>query len=90
MIITKDNSNSQSSKQKITIKPRWNVNCKLVLETPKPMKKYKIQRKRTISDRELIKIFHDDIIIPKMMDSKNNESLGNFIKKLSEITRKFL
>ena len=51
---------------------------------------YKIQRKRTITDRELIKIFHDDIIIPKMMDSKNNESLGNFIKKLSEITRKFL
>ena len=50
----------------------------------------KIQRKRTITDRELIKIFHDDIIIPKMMDSKNNESLGNFIKKLSEITRKFL
>ena len=50
----------------------------------------KIQNKRLISDRELIKIFEDDIIIPKMMDSKNNDSLGNFIKKLSQFTRKFL
>jgi len=38
----------------------------------------------------LIKNFHDDVIIPKMMDSKNNELLGNFIKKLSQFTRKFL
>ena len=49
-----------------------------------------IQNKRLISDRELIEIFDDDIIIPKMMDSKNNNSLGNFIKKLSQFTRKFL
>jgi hypothetical protein len=50
----------------------------------------KIQNKRKISDRELIKIFEDDITIPKMMDSKNNNSLGNLIKKLSQFTRKFL
>ena len=50
----------------------------------------KIQNKRTISDRELIKIFEDDITIPKMMDSKNNNSLGNLIKNLSQFTRKFL
>ena len=49
-----------------------------------------IQNKRVISDRELIKNFDDNIIIPKMMDSKNNDSLGNFIKKLSQLTRKFL
>ena len=50
----------------------------------------KIQNKRKISDRELIKIFEDDITIPKMMDSKNNNSLGNLIKNLSQFTRKFL
>ena len=50
----------------------------------------KIQNKRLISDSELIKNFDDNIIIPKMMDSKNNDSLGNFIKKLSQFTRKFL
>ena len=50
----------------------------------------KIQNKRKISDRELIKIFDDNIIIPKMMDSKNNNSLGNLIKNLSQFTRKFL
>jgi len=49
-----------------------------------------IQKRRVISDKELIKNFHDDVIIPKMMDSKNNELLGNFIKKLSQFTRKFL
>tara|TARA_B100000029_G_C16880672_1_gene706616 strand:- start:184 stop:468 length:285 start_codon:yes stop_codon:yes gene_type:complete len=49
-----------------------------------------IQKRRKIADRELIKNFHDDVIIPKMMDSKNNELLGNFIKKLSQFTRKFL
>jgi len=48
----------------------------------------KIQNKRLISDSELIKNFDDDIIIPKMMDSKKNDSLGNFIKKLSQFTRK--
>ena len=50
----------------------------------------KIQNKRLISDSELIKNFDDNIIIPKMMDSKNNDSLGNFIKILSQFTRKFL
>tara|TARA_B100000029_G_scaffold225061_1_gene222878 strand:- start:184 stop:1227 length:1044 start_codon:yes stop_codon:yes gene_type:complete len=49
-----------------------------------------IQKKRLVSDKELIKKFHDEIIIPKMMDGKNNESLGNFIKKLSQFTRKFI
>jgi len=49
-----------------------------------------IQNKRLISDRELIEIFDDNIVIPKMMDSKNNDSLGNFIKKLSQLARKFL
>jgi len=50
----------------------------------------KIQNKRLISDSEIIKKFDDNIIIPKMMDSKNNDSLGNFIKNLSQFTRKFL
>ncbi|MCH2542597.1 MAG: glycosyltransferase family 2 protein [Alphaproteobacteria bacterium] len=50
----------------------------------------KIQNKRLISDSELIKNFDDNIIIPKMMDSKNNDSLGNFIKILSQFARKFL
>ena len=50
----------------------------------------KIQNKRLISDSELIKNFDDNIIIPKMMDSKNNNSLGNLIKNLSQFTRKFL
>ena len=49
-----------------------------------------IQNKRLVSDRELIKIFEDDIAIPKMMDSENNNGLGNFIKNLSQFTRKFL
>ncbi len=49
-----------------------------------------IQNKRLISDRELIETFDDNIVIPKMMDSKNNDSLGDFIKKLSRLTRKFL
>ena len=49
-----------------------------------------IQNKRLVSDRELIKIFEDDITIPKMMDSEYNNGLGNFIKNLSQFTRKFL
>ena len=50
----------------------------------------KIQNKRLISDSELIKNFDDDIIIPKMMDSKKNDSLGNFIRKMSQFTRKIV
>ena len=50
----------------------------------------KIQNKRLISDSELIKNFDDNIIIPKMMDSEKNDSLGNFIRKLSQFTRKFV
>tara|TARA_B100001146_G_scaffold121513_1_gene106704 strand:- start:153 stop:437 length:285 start_codon:yes stop_codon:yes gene_type:complete len=54
-------------------------------------KKYKkIQSERTISDKKLIKTFEDGILIPKIMDSQNNDFFGSFIKNLSSFSRRFL
>jgi len=66
------------------------INAALLAVSILSVRYKKIQNKRLISDSELIKNFDDSIIIPKMMDSKNNDSLGNFIKILSQFTRKFL
>ena len=55
-------------------------------------KKYKkIQSTRTLSDREILNIFQDEIQVPKWVASEeNNESFNNFLNKLSKISRDFL
>lgn len=49
----------------------------------------KIQRERKIPDREVIKNFSDDILVPKeVADKKSNHLFNNFIRDLSRMTRK--
>lgn len=49
----------------------------------------KIQRERKISDREVIKTFSNDILVPKeVADKKSNHLFNNFIRDLSRMTRK--
>ena len=49
----------------------------------------KIQSGRTVSDKEIIKNFSDDLAVPKeVADKKSNQLFNNFIKDLSKITKK--
>jgi hypothetical protein len=53
-------------------------------------KRYKkIQNERKISDKEIIKNFSDDLVVPKeVADKKSNQLFNNFIRDLSRITKK--
>ena len=50
----------------------------------------KIQNERIVSDKKLIKMFEDQILVPKIMDDHKNDFFGNFIKDLSRLSRRFL
>ncbi len=50
----------------------------------------KIQNERIVSDKKLIKMFEDQILVPKIMDDQKNDFFGNFIKDLSRLSRRFL
>ena len=51
----------------------------------------KIQSSRTLSDKEILNIFQDQIQVPKWVASQeNSEFFNNFLNKLSKITRNFL
>ena len=50
----------------------------------------KIQNERIVSDKKLIKMFEDQILVPKIMDDQKNDLFGNFIKDLSRLSRRFL
>ena len=51
----------------------------------------KIQSSRTLSDKEILNIFQDQIQVPKWVASQeNSEFFNNFLNKLSKISRNFL
>ncbi len=70
------------------IKTSFNILKNLI----KISQKYtKIQSSRTLSDKEILNIFQDQIQVPKWVASEeNSESFNNFLNKLSKITRNFL
>lgn len=48
-----------------------------------------IQKKRIVSDKNVIIQFEDEIMVPNQVaNKKSNKKINNFIKKLSQITRK--
>jgi hypothetical protein len=55
-------------------------------------KKYnQIQKTRNLSDKEIIKNFQDEIQVPEwILDKENNKFFNKFLKKLSQMTRKYI
>ena len=50
-----------------------------------------IQKSRTVSDREIIKSFKNEISVPKAVATEySNNMFNNFISTLSKIARKFI
>ena len=50
-----------------------------------------IQSKRSMSDKEILNIFQDEIQVPRWVASEeNSESFNNFLSKLSKLARSFL
>ena len=70
------------------IKTSFNILKNLI----KISQKYtKIQSSRTLSDKEILNIFQDQIQVPKWVASQeNSEFFNNFLNKLSKISRNFL
>jgi len=70
------------------IKATWDL-----LKNWKTIKKRyeRIQKSRTVSDREIIKSFKDEIFVPKAVATEySNNMFNNLIAKLSKIARKFI
>ncbi len=70
------------------IKATWS----LLKNWKKIKKRYEqLQKSRTISDKEIIKSFKDEISVPKAVATKySNKMFNNLISKLSKIARKFI
>ena len=50
-----------------------------------------IQNVRTYDDKEIIKIFADDLLVPRwVVDNTSNQLFNGFIKMLSRIFRRFI
>lgn len=72
------------------------IKVKATLDLLKNWKKIKkryeyIQKSRTISDKEIIILFKDEISVPKAVATEySNKMFNNLIAKLSRISRKFI